>query len=115
MTKNLPDMQGSACPVPLQHKKKVVLGHGSGGQMSQDLIANMFLPQFDNPYLRANDDAGVVGVILDQGFGEVISGRLAISTDSHVVWPLFFPGGDIGRLAVCGTVNDVAMMGATPN
>ena len=115
MTKKLPDMQGPACPVPLQHKKKIVLGHGSGGQMSQDLITNMFLPPFDNPYLRANDDAGVVGVILDNGFGEEISGRLAISTDSHVVWPLFFAGGDIGRLAVCGTVNDVAMMGATPN
>ena len=75
-------MQGPACPVPQQHKKKIVLGHGSGGQMSQDLIASIFLPPFDNPYLRANDDAGVVGVILNQGFGEEISGRLAISTDS---------------------------------
>ena len=85
---------------------RVVMGHGSGGKLSHDLIARLFLPPFDNPALRAGDDAGVV---------QSPSGtRLAISTDSHVVWPLFFPGGDIGRLAVCGTVNDVAMMGATP-
>jgi hydrogenase expression/formation protein HypE len=64
------------------------------------------LPPFDNPTLRAGDDAGVVRPFP--------CGRLAVSTDSHVVWPLFFPGGDIGRLAICGTVNDVAMMGATP-
>jgi len=82
------------------------MGHGSGGKLSHDLIEKLFLPPFDNPVLRAGDDAGVVQ--LDS------STRLAISTDSHVVWPLFFPGGDIGRLAVCGTVNDVAMMGAVP-
>jgi hydrogenase expression/formation protein HypE len=70
------------------------------------LIGGMFLPPFDNPALRMGDDAGVV-----QPFP---CARLAVSTDSHVVWPLFFPGGDIGRLAVCGTVNDVAMMGAKP-
>jgi hydrogenase expression/formation protein HypE len=64
------------------------------------------LPAFDNEILRANDDAGVARLNACT--------RLAMSTDSHVVWPLFFPGGDIGRLAVCGTVNDVAMMGATP-
>jgi hydrogenase expression/formation protein HypE len=74
--------------------------------MSHDLIARLFIPGFDNPVLRAGNDAGVV---------ELAGGkRLAISTDSHVVWPLFFPGGDIGRLAVCGTVNDVAVMGANP-
>jgi hydrogenase expression/formation protein HypE len=82
------------------------MGHGSGGKMSQDLIARMFLPPFDNEALRAGDDAGVVQPNLCT--------QLAISTDSHVVWPLFFAGGDIGRLAVCGTVNDVAMMGAIP-
>lgn len=72
----------------------------------QDLINNVFLPPLENPILRIGDDAGVFQ----------ISGhpRLAMSTDSHVVWPLFFPGGDIGRLAVCGTVNDITMMGATP-
>ncbi|RPI25440.1 MAG: hydrogenase expression/formation protein HypE, partial [Chloroflexota bacterium] len=98
-------IQGAVCPVPLAHREKIVMGHGSGGKMSHDLVARQFLPPFDNPALRAGDDAGVVASIGD---------RLAISTDSHVVWPLFFPGGDIGRLAVCGTVNDVAMMGAAP-
>ncbi len=98
--------EGAVCPVPLNHSEKIVLGHGSGGKMSHDLIARIFLPPFDNPALRAGDDAAVV--LPDQ------STRLAISTDSHVVAPLFFPGGDIGKLAVCGTVNDVAMMGARP-
>jgi hydrogenase expression/formation protein HypE len=99
-------IQGAVCPMPLPHNQAIVLGHGSGGKMSHDLIARQFLPAFDNPALRAGDDAGVI--TLDGG------ARLSISTDSHVVWPLFFPGGDIGRLAVCGTVNDVAMMGAVP-
>jgi hydrogenase expression/formation protein HypE len=103
---SLPIMQGPVCPLPLTHKKQIVIGHGSGGTMSHDLITRTFLPAFDNPALRANDDAGVVQP------NQVT--RLAISTDSHVVWPLFFPGGDIGRLAICGTVNDVAMSGATP-
>lgn len=97
---------GAACPVPLAHQEQILIGHGSGGRMSQELIERLFLPHFDNPALRAGDDSAVVE------FGG--AGRLAISTDSHVVWPLFFPGGDIGRLAVCGTVNDIAMSGATP-
>ncbi|MCP4417349.1 MAG: hydrogenase expression/formation protein HypE [Chloroflexi bacterium] len=98
-------IQSAICPVPIRDRGHVILGHGSGGKLSHDLIGNLFLPPFDNPALRAGNDAGVVS----------ISGkRLAVSTDSHVVWPLFFAGGDIGRLAVCGTVNDVAMMGATP-
>jgi hydrogenase expression/formation protein HypE len=79
--------------------------------MSYDLISKIFLPPLDNPILRAGDDAGVMFVPND--ISEPGS-RLAISTDSHVVMPLFFPGGDIGRLAVCGTVNDVAMLGADP-
>lgn len=100
------DLQGAVCPLPLPHAQQIVLGHGSGGRLTHDLIARAFLLPFDNPALRAGDDAGVV----EAGPGA----RLAISTDSHVVWPLFFPGGDIGRLSVCGTVNDVAMMGAKP-
>ncbi len=99
-------MEGLVCPIPLSHNEQIVMGHGSGGKMSHDLVARMFLPSFDNPALRAGDDAGVVQPNM--------CSRLAISTDSHVVAPLFFPGGDIGRLAVCGTVNDVAVMGAMP-
>jgi hydrogenase expression/formation protein HypE len=98
-------MEGAVCPLPLAHGEQIVIGHGSGGKMSHDLIGKLFLPAFDNHVLRAGDDAGVV---------ERVGERLAVSTDSHVVLPLFFPGGDIGRLAVCGTVNDVAMMGAKP-
>jgi hydrogenase expression/formation protein HypE len=99
-------MDGPVCPIPLRHDEKIVLGHGSGGKMSHDLIGRLFIGPFDNPVLAGTNDAGVVEL---NG-----ATRLALSTDSHVVWPLFFPGGDIGRLAVCGTVNDLAMMGATP-
>ncbi len=102
----LPTLEGAVCPVPLSHKDQIMLGHGSGGKLSHDLITSMFLPAFDNPALRAGDDAGLVQ--------PNACTQLAISTDSHVVWPLFFPGGDIGRLAICGTVNDVSMLGATP-
>jgi len=102
----LKDLEGAVCPLPLSHGDRIVMGHGSGGRLSHELVEHLFLPPFDNPALRAGDDAGVVqpapGI------------RLAVSIDSHVVSPLFFPGGDIGRLAVCGTVNDVAMLGATP-
>ncbi len=104
MTDSL-DLTGAVCPVPLAHTEQIVLGHGSGGKMAADLIAKTFLPAFDNPALRAGDDGAVV---------DVPAGRIVLSTDSHVVAPLFFPGGDIGHLAVCGTVNDVAVMGATP-
>jgi hydrogenase expression/formation protein HypE len=82
------------------------MGHGSGGKMMHDLIRSVFLPALDNPHLRAGNDAAVAQP--NPCF------QLAISTDAHVVQPLFFPGGDIGRLSVCGTVNDVAMMGAIP-
>jgi hydrogenase expression/formation protein HypE len=99
-------IESAMCPVPIRDRGYIILGHGSGGKMSGDLIANLFLPPFDNPALRAGDDAGVVEANNCT--------QLAVSTDSHVVWPLFFPGGDIGHLAVCGTVNDVAVMGATP-
>jgi hydrogenase expression/formation protein HypE len=102
----IPEMTGPVCPVPLSHKRQIVLGHGSGGKLMKDLIKNTFLPPLDNPVLRAGDDAGVV--LVDVGK------KLAISTDAHVVSPIFFPGGDIGKLAVCGTVNDVSMLGAIP-
>jgi hydrogenase expression/formation protein HypE len=106
MTDEPVSMQGAVCPTPVQQRDRIMLGHGSGGKLMHDLIAKTFLPAFDNPLLRAGDDAAV--------FRLNACSRLAFSTDSHVVYPLFFPGGDIGRLAVCGTVNDVAMLGARP-
>jgi len=82
---------------------KILLAHGSGGKLMHDLIES-FLPELTNPLLEKLEDAAVFEV----------SGRLAFTTDSYTVNPLFFPGGDIGRLAVCGTVNDLAMSGARP-
>ena len=83
----------------------ILLDHGSGGIASQDLITNLFLKYLDNPILRTLEDSAV----LDRQ-----PGRLAFSTDSYVVDPIFFPGGDIGKLAVHGTINDLAMRGAQP-
>ena len=100
------NMEGAVCAPPLPHSEQIVMGHGAGGRMSHQLIQRAFLSAFDNPALRAGDDAARLESSLHR--------NLAISTDSHVVFPLFFPGGDIGRLAVCGTVNDVAMLGANP-
>jgi hydrogenase expression/formation protein HypE len=99
------DFEGYTCPVPLTPRDKVVLGHGSGGKLSHDLLKRLFLPELGKAAPRALDDSAVLTV-----GGE----KLALTTDSHVVAPLFFPGGDIGRLAVCGTVNDLAMAGARP-
>jgi hydrogenase expression/formation protein HypE len=93
------------CPLPITQRKTIVLGHGSGGKLSAQLIREMFLPAFDNPLLNKLDDQAV----LDAG-----GARIAFTTDSYVVTPLFFPGGDIGKLAVHGTINDIAMSGATP-
>jgi hydrogenase expression/formation protein HypE len=93
------------CPAPLPAKDKILLGHGSGGRLSADLLREIFLPAFHNPVLAQLNDQAVVNV---DGV------RLAFTTDSFVVNPLFFPGGDIGSLAVYGTVNDLAMGGAEP-
>ncbi len=93
------------CPVPSQLYRHVQLGHGSGGKMSAALLREHFLPVLGNPVLDRLGDAAVV---------EVASSRLAVSTDSFVVQPLEFPGGNIGTLAVHGTLNDLAMMGARP-
>jgi hydrogenase expression/formation protein HypE len=111
MTDQLPVMEGALCPVPLPHKDRIVLGHGSGGRMSYELISEIFLSSFDNTSLATGDDAAAISIPSTNGR---TGSRIAISTDSHVVSPLFFPGGDIGRLAICGTVNDVAMLGASP-
>ena len=90
--------------MPSAHDATVLLGHGSGGQMMKRLIDEVFLEEFGSPELLAGNDAGV-GTLTG-------TGRIAMSTDSFVVTPQFFPGGNIGRLAVCGTVNDVATSGA---
>ena len=86
----------------------ILMAHGSGGQMSHTLIREVFLRYFDGEALAELGDAGLVE---DASFR---AGRLAITTDSYVVKPLFFPGGDVGKLAVCGTVNDLAVAGARP-
>ena len=83
---------------------KILLAHGSGGKLSHDLVEKNFIPLLKNPLLDKLDDSAVFE----------LNGRLAFTTDSYVVSPIFFPGGDIGKLAVCGTVNDLAMSGATP-
>ncbi len=106
MTEETINIEGAVCAPPLHHNEQIVMGHGAGGRMSHQLIQKAFLPAFQNPALQAGDDAALVDAGLRQ--------QLSISTDSHVVFPLFFPGGDIGKLAVCGTVNDVAMLGAKP-
>jgi hydrogenase expression/formation protein HypE len=94
-----------ACPLPVHDRKTVVLGHGSGGKLTAQLIRDLFLPAFDNPMLAKLDDQAVF---------EAGGARIALTTDSYVVTPLFFPGGDIGKLAVNGTINDIAMCGAVP-
>jgi hydrogenase expression/formation protein HypE len=94
-----------ACPLPFTDSNRVLLGHGSGGRLTAELIARCFLPAFDNPYLDKLDDHARL---------EIGGARLAFTTDSYVVTPLFFPGGDIGTLAVNGTINDLATAGARP-
>jgi hydrogenase expression/formation protein HypE len=96
---------GPACPPPLPTGDRVQLGHGSGGRMSAVLLAEHFLPRLGNPVLSALGD----GAVLPAGQGELV-----VSTDTFVVSPLEFPGGNIGSLAVHGTLNDVAMMGGRP-
>ena len=106
MTEESINIEGAVCAPPLTHNEQIVMGHGAGGRMSHQLIQKSFVSAFQNTALNAGDDAALVEPGLRQ--------KLSISTDAHVVSPLFFPGGDIGKLAVCGTVNDVAMLGAKP-
>lgn len=86
-------------------EERILLAHGSGGELSHELISSLFVQAFTNPYLDALDDVAVLKIGED---------RLAFTTDSYVVTPIFFPGGDIGKLAVCGTINDLSMGGARP-
>ncbi|KAA3655842.1 MAG: hydrogenase expression/formation protein HypE [Calditrichaeota bacterium] len=95
----------ASCPLPITEHSTVQLAHGSGGKMMNDLISNLFLWAFDNPHLNKLNDQAVL---------DINGTKLAFSTDSFVVDPLFFPGGDIGDLAVNGTLNDIAMSGAKP-
>jgi hydrogenase expression/formation protein HypE len=99
-----PSFVGS-CPIPITHKDHVTLAHGGGGRMMHDLLERIVIPAFGTQPLPSRHD----GAVLD-----IAGGKLAFTTDSYVVHPLFFPGGDIGTLAVTGTVNDLAMCGARP-
>ena len=127
-----PSFAGWTCPRPLRNYPTIVMGHGSGGKMMADLIQHLFAPLFNNEYLAQMGDSTVIGLgsmadtawlmaesnLSAPGTGHQLSAisqpRLAFTTDSFVVSPLFFPGGDIGELAVNGTVNDLAMSGARP-
>ena len=100
-----PDFAGWACPVPLRDSPTIVMGHGGGGAMSAELVEHLFLPAFGEAAAAELGDSAVL---------TAPAGRLAFSTDSFVVKPMFFPGGTIGDLAVNGTVNDLAMSGARP-
>jgi hydrogenase expression/formation protein HypE len=99
----------AVCPAPVGRYSQIVLGHGSGGRLSQDLLEQVFLPAFSGTTLASLEDHA--SLLAPQQPGA----RLAFTTDSFVVSPLFFPGGDIGRLSVCGTVNDLAVGGAIPH
>jgi hydrogenase expression/formation protein HypE len=105
MTPTMPSYPPLQCPVPLPHSAEITIGHGGGGKLTQDLIDRVFRPAFSHPALDARHDGAIVSAA---------GVRLAFTTDAHVVSPLFFPGGDIGALAVNGTVNDLAMCGARP-
>jgi hydrogenase expression/formation protein HypE len=100
-----PRDDGPSCPLPVTDRKRIVLAHGGGGHLMRQLIEQVFLPTFDNEPLAARADSALL---------PIETARIAFTTDSYVVRPLFFPGGDIGRLAVIGTVNDLAMCGARP-
>jgi hydrogenase expression/formation protein HypE len=103
------EIEGWSCPMPLRDHERIVLGHGGGGKLSSELIEHLFLPAFGAAAATATPtDSAVLDLQLAAG------SRLAFTTDSYVVRPLFFPGGNIGELAVNGTVNDLAVSGARP-
>lgn len=107
------EYDGTTCPLPLWNDKQILLGHGGGGTLTADLIRNVFLPHLGNDALAGLEDQATVALerLADSKSG---APRIAFTTDSFVVRPLFFPGGDIGSLAVHGTINDLAVGGATP-
>ncbi|MEN2998730.1 MAG: hydrogenase expression/formation protein HypE [Brevinematia bacterium] len=93
------------CPTPIPSTERIRLGHGSGGRLTSSLIEKVFLPLFSNEYLDKLHDGAII---------ELPSSKIAFSTDSYVITPIFFPGGDIGKLSITGTINDLAMCGARP-
>jgi len=99
--------EGFICPLPIARYDRIVMGHGAGGIMSQELVQHVFAEIFDDAEIKASNDFAVIDD-LHTGY------QIVTSTDGHVVSPIFFPGGDIGRLAVCGTINDIAVSGAKP-
>jgi hydrogenase expression/formation protein HypE len=113
------DFEGWSCPLPLRNTPQVLMGHGGGGVLSAELIENIFLPSYGSSAPSSASASASVPPVSEAGLGDSAvlpapGGRLAFSTDSYVVKPMFFPGGCIGDLAVNGTVNDLAMMGARP-
>ena len=107
-------LAGLQCPIPISDYPHVLLAHGGGGRLTQMLIERMLQPAFDNPGLDALHDGAVLELPPSWPEEDQRRARLAFSTDSFVIQPLFFPGGDIGSLAVHGTINDLAMCGAQP-
>ncbi len=107
-----PTIPFGTCPLPQSRYEHILLGHGSGGRLTAELIQRVFVPGFGNDVLAALEDQATVS--LDGPHNGVKGSRVAFTTDSFVVRPLFFPGGDIGKLAVHGTVNDLAVGGAIP-
>lgn len=101
------DLENWSCPLPLRDHPSIVLGHGGGGTLSAELVEHLFLPAYA-------DQGGVLAQLGDAAVVAAGDARIAMSTDSYVVRPRFFPGGNIGDLAVNGTVNDLAVVGATP-
>lgn len=93
------------CPIPITQYEKILLAHGSGGRLTNELIKDLFLPSFNSEFLNQQHDGALLNLV---------SNRIAFTTDSYVVQPLFFPGSDIGKLAVYGTVNDLSVCGAKP-
>lgn len=107
---DFPVMEGPICPIPLSQHDQIVIGHGAGGVFTHELIRNVFQKYLGNVILNQGNDAALLQ--LQQQIPE--DQNLVVSTDAHIVSPLFFAGGDIGKLSICGTVNDVSMLGAVP-
>ncbi len=102
---NTIDINSLSCPLPKMDYDTIQLAHGAGGKLSSELIEKMFIPRFGNKFLDKLEDQAIL---------QIPRNRIAFTTDSFVVDPIFFPGGNIGDLAINGTINDVAMSGAKP-